>query len=108
MKNGEIWLVDLSDSKGHEQRGERPAIVVGGANGIFIAVPLTSNPATARFSHTYLISPDSHNGLDTESIALVFQITALDRERFVSRIGMLDGQQRIAVQALIRDLMGMD
>jgi mRNA interferase MazF len=108
MKNGEIWLVDLSDSKGHEQRGERPAIVVGGANGLVIAVPLTSNPATARFSHTLPIFPDAHNGLDTESIALVFQITALDRERFVHRIGTLDGQQRVAVQALIRDLMGLD
>ena len=108
MKNGEIWLVALSDSKGHEQRGERPAIVVGGANGLVIAVPLTSNPATARFSHTYLISPDSHNGLDTESIALVFQITALDRERFVHRIGILDGQQRVAIQVLIRDLLSLD
>jgi mRNA interferase MazF len=29
MKNGDIWLVDLSDAKGHEQRGERPAIIVG-------------------------------------------------------------------------------
>jgi len=45
--------------------------------------------------------PDTHNGLDTESIALSFQITALDRERFVYRIGMLDGQQWIAIKALI-------
>ncbi|WP_443673486.1 type II toxin-antitoxin system PemK/MazF family toxin [Methanoregula sp.] len=29
MKNGDIWLVDLSDAKGHEQRGERPAAIVG-------------------------------------------------------------------------------
>ncbi|MDD4148303.1 MAG: type II toxin-antitoxin system PemK/MazF family toxin [Candidatus Cloacimonetes bacterium] len=108
MKNGEIWLVDLSDAKGHEQRGERPAIIVGGANGLVIAVPLTSNPTTARFSHTLPISPDAHNGLDVESVALVFQLTSLDRERFVHRIGTLDGQQRVAIMALIRDLMGMD
>jgi len=43
-----------------------------------------------------------------ESIALVFQLTSLDRERFVHRIGTLDGQQRVAIQALIRDLMGLD
>ncbi len=82
MKNGDIWLVDLSDAKGHEQRGERPAAIVGGANGLVLVVPLTSNLGSARFSHTYLLSPDLHNGLDTESIALVFQIVALDRERF--------------------------
>jgi mRNA interferase MazF len=31
MKNGDIWLVDLSDAKGHEQRGVRPAVVMGSA-----------------------------------------------------------------------------
>jgi len=108
MKNGEIWLVDLSDAKGHEQRGERPAIIVGGANGLVIAVPLTSNPTTARFSHTLPISPDAHNGLDVESVALVFQIVSLDRERFVHRIGMVGEQHRLAIVALIRDLMELD
>ena len=108
MKNGTIWLVDLSDSKGHEQRGMRPAIIVGGANGLILVVPLTSSMSSARFSHTFTISPDSHNGLDTESVALVFQIVALDRERFQHRIGAIGEQQRLAIVALIRDLLNLD
>jgi mRNA interferase MazF len=108
MKNGDIWLVDLSDAKGHEQRGERPAIIVGGANGLVLVVPLTSNTSTARFSHTLPISPDVHNGLDVESVALVFQIVSLDRERFVHRIGTVGEQHRLAIVALIRNLMGME
>ncbi|MFA6332472.1 MAG: type II toxin-antitoxin system PemK/MazF family toxin [Methanoregula sp.] len=108
MKNGDIWLVDLSDAKGHEQRGVRPAIIIGAANGLVLVVPLTSSMSSARFSYTYLLTPDQHNGLEVESIALVFQITALDRERFVRRIGTLDGQQRLAILALIRDLMGLE
>jgi mRNA-degrading endonuclease toxin of MazEF toxin-antitoxin module len=28
MKNGDIWLVDLSDAKGHEQRGVRPGLSI--------------------------------------------------------------------------------
>jgi mRNA interferase MazF len=43
MKNGAVWLVDLTDAKGHEQRGMRPAIIVGGANGLILVVPLTSS-----------------------------------------------------------------
>jgi mRNA interferase MazF len=108
MKNGDIWLVDLSDAKGHEQRGVRPAIVVGGANGLFLVIPLTSSMSSARFSHTCIISPGPHNGLDTESIALVFQIVALDRERFQHRIGAVSEQQRLAIVALIRDLLDLD
>ena len=108
MKNGDIWLVDLSDAKGHEQRGERPAIILGGANGLVLVVPLTSNTGSARFSHTLPISPDAHNGLDAESVALVFQIVSLDRERFVHRIGTVGEQHRLAIVALIRDLMGLN
>ena len=108
MKNGNVWLVDLSDAKGHEQRGMRPAIIVGGANGLILVVPLTSHMSSARFSHTCTITPDVHNGLDTESVALVFQIVALDRERFQHRIGAIGEQQRLAIVALIRDLLNLD
>ena len=108
MKNGTIWLVDLSDAKGHEQRGTRPALIVGGANSLILVVPLTSSQSSARFSHTLTISPDPHNGLDTESVALVFQIVALDRERFRHRIGTISEGQRLAIVALIRDLLNLD
>jgi mRNA interferase MazF len=108
LKHGDIWLVDLSDAKGHEQRGVRPAIIVGSANGITLVVPLTSNMNSARFSHTSIISPSSQNGLDAESIALVFQIVALDRDRFQQRIGAISEQERLAIVALIRDLLNLD
>ena len=108
MKNGAVWLVDLTDAKGHEQRGTRPAIIVGGANGLILVVPLTSSMSSAPFSHTLTISPDPHNGLDAESVALVFQIVALDRERFQHRIGAINEQHRLAIVALIRDLLNLD
>ena len=108
MKHGDIWLVDLSDAKGHEQQGIRPAIIVGGANGLTVVVPVTTTLSTARFSHTCIISRSSHNGLDADSIALVFQIVALDRDRFQHRIGALSAHQQLAIDALIRDLLGLD
>lgn len=108
MKRGSIWIVDLSDAKGHEQRGTRPAIIVGGANGLTLVVPLTSTIDSARFSHTYILSPTPHNGLDVDSVALVFQIVALDKHRFQYRIGAVGEPHRLAIVALIRDLLGLD
>jgi len=108
MKTGDIWLVDLTDAKGHEQRGIRPAIVVGGANNLTVVVPLTTTLTTARFSHTHHIAPTPHNGLDNESIALVFQIVALDRDRFRHRIGSITEQQRQVITELIKDLLNLD
>lgn len=107
MKSGDIWLVDLTDGKGHEQQRIRPAIIFGSANGLVMVVPLTSNVSTARFSHTHAVSPDAQNGLDTESIALIFQLVSLDRERFRHRIGTVGEDHRLAIAALIRDLMGL-
>lgn len=52
MNRGDIYLVDLYDSKGHEQRGKRPALVLGKANGMAVVIPLTSNVSAARFSQT--------------------------------------------------------
>jgi len=108
MKNGDIWLVALTDAKGHEQRGTRPAIVLGSANGIVLVVPLTSSVGSARFQYTHVIPPDRQKGLDAESIALVFQMVALDRDRFRHRIGAISQQHQIAIIALIRDLLNLD
>ena len=108
MKVGDIWLVDLSDAKGHEQRGDRPAIVVGSANGLIVVVPCTTTLSTARFSHTFSLTPTAGNGLIEESIALIFQIVALDRIRFRHQIGIITEHQRLAIVALIRDMLKLD
>jgi mRNA interferase MazF len=108
MERGEIWLVDLADAKGHEHRGERPALVMGSANGLVVVIPFTATISTTRFSHTLLVTPTSRNGLDRESVALVFQIVSLDRERFVRKIGSMEEERWDAIVALARDLMNMD
>ena len=88
MKKGEIWLVDLSDSKGHEQKGERPAIVIGSAYSLITVVPLTTNMKLANFSHTLPMEPTKENGLTEHSVALVFQLTSLDQIRFKTKMGL--------------------
>lgn len=108
MKHGEVWLVDLSDAKGHEQRGQRPALVMGSAHGLIVVVPFTTTLSTLRFSHTYAVPPTTHNGLDSESIALVFQIVSLDRKRFIHRMGTVTEAQRQAIVELVRDLLNLD
>jgi len=107
VKKGEIWYVDLSDGKGHEQKGERPAIVLGGANDIVVVVPLTTNTMRATFSFTILIEASMETGLREDSIALVFQITSLDKQRLVKKWGRLGKEQIDAVDALVKDLLNV-
>ncbi len=99
--------MDLSDGKGHEQKGERPAIVLGKANGLVVVVPLTSNADMAKFPYTHVVNPAPENGLNCHSIALVFQLIALDKSRLKHRMGCVPAEQQAAIDCLVKDLLSL-
>ena len=95
MTRGEVWLVALPfASGGREQSGQRPAVVVqdfayGQKSPLVLVVPLTSQAGAVRFPATVSITPTRSNGLTLPSVAMVFQIRAVDRARFVQKQGTL-------------------
>ena len=90
MIKGEIWLVNLSFSGGNEQSGKRPAIVVKETEAnMVVVIPMTSNIQSLNFTHTIELRPSRENGLKEISIGLVFHIRALDKRRFVRKIGFI-------------------
>jgi len=103
---GDIWFVDLTDARGHEQSGLRPAVVLAVAyGGMTVVVPLTTTPAAFGFPHTYGIERSSENGLSSNSAALVFQVVALSEDRFVKKIGRCSTEDMEAVGVLLKDLL---
>ncbi len=111
MRRGEIWWVRLPPPNGHEQAGERPAIIM--QDDAFIAtlpmvliVPLTGALRAARFPGTLIIQPDPSNGLLRPSVALVFQMRTLDKNRFLRRMGELDTATLTKIWTLLDSLLG--
>jgi len=101
-------MADLPEGQGHEQKGQRPVIVMGSANGLVTVIPLTSNTDKAVFSHTEVIEPaPRENGLSTDSVALVFQLTSIDKKRLQRRIGDASKEDMKKVDALVADLLGL-
>ena len=91
MNKGEIWIVEIPAANGHEQSGKRPVIVLADTEAnIIIAVPFTSNIQALRFPHTIEVEPSKENGLASKSIALIFQVRAIDKKRLKSKIGILE------------------
>lgn len=95
MQKGEVWQVDIPFAPGRAQAGERPAVIV--QDDPFIAmlptvliVPFTGARSATRFPGTVLVRPDGQNGLTVPSVALVFQMRALDRRYCLHRLGVLD------------------
>lgn len=108
MKKGEIWLVELPSADGREQLGTRPALVLKETEvNIAIIIPLTSNLQALRFPHTVEIKPSKKNGLNSISVAMVFQIRAIDKKRLKNKIGDLEDYILKESDKLLRKMLGL-
>jgi len=106
MNKGEIWLVEIPSSDGHEQGGTRPAIILTEAQpNIAIVVPCTSNVQALRFPFTIEIKPTNRNGLNGISVALVFHMRAVDKKRMVRKIGDLDNSVFKELDVMLKKLL---
>jgi mRNA-degrading endonuclease toxin of MazEF toxin-antitoxin module len=94
MKVGEIYWTRLVSRGGREQSGRRPAIVVQKETSLptVLLIPLTTQQDALRFQGTVLIEPDDRNNLPSISVALVFQLTALDKNSLESKIGKISNE----------------
>ena len=111
MKPGDIHWVELPVGAGHEQVGRRPAIILQdeayvGASPLVVVVPLTGATAAGRFAGTLTIDLDAHNGLSKTSVALVFQIRAVDRRIVQERIGEITADQLAEIYVLLDSITG--
>ena len=108
MKKGEIWLVDLPATNGHEQIGTRPVLVIAETEAnISVIVPLTSQVQALKFPHTLEIRPSKKNRLKELSIALIFQIRAIDKKRLKRKIGELEDIKLNEVDGMLRSLLNL-
>jgi mRNA interferase MazF len=98
MKRGDIYTANLRPRSGAEIRSDkpRPVIVIShnGFNQIptwqsVIVIPISTSPSQAKRSSTAIFLPKDAGGLNYDSIAVCHQITTLDRNKLVHKIGTL-------------------
>ena len=106
MTKGEIWIAQLPTLNGHEQEGVRPVIVLSDViASLTLIVPCTSNIQALRFPHTLEINPSKRNGLKNLSVALVFQIRAIDKQRLQKRAGILEKHALSQIDNMLKHLL---
>ncbi|HEV3235687.1 MAG TPA: type II toxin-antitoxin system PemK/MazF family toxin [Gemmataceae bacterium] len=111
MKKGEIWRVRIPFRPGHTQTGDRPAVIVQDDQfnvllPTILIIPFTSTRAASRFSGTYMVQPTPGNGLSLPSIALIFQMIALDKRDCIQRLGIIDTVDLDRLYQLLDQLTG--
>ena len=107
MKKGELWILDFPSKTEREQAGTRPAIVMADTGtDLALVIPLTSNlQALNKLPNTLRINRSDENNLDKDSIALAFQLQALDKKRFITNIGNLKESYLKEINKILKNLL---
>jgi len=108
MKQGEIWYADLNPSKGREQSGLRPVLVVSGNLlnehlSVVIVMPLTTK--IKNYKGNPVITPSKSNGLKTESEMLVFHVRSVSKDRLVRKLGSVAGNDLNRAIKTLNDIL---
>ena len=108
MKYADIYWADLVSRGGREQFGLRPCVIWHDLNrfqtSTVVVVPLTSQLNALKLPATFLINPTTGNGLSAPSVALIFQLVAVDKKKFGDFIGRLDDPDLLKIADLARQL----
>lgn len=107
MKQGEIWYADLNPSKGSEQAGFRPVVIISGNLlnkhlKVVITVPLTSK--IKNYQGNPILIPDTTNNLREISEMMVFHIRSISKERLVEKIGKISEKDLQIALATLGDI----
>jgi mRNA interferase MazF len=107
---GEVWLVELSPTRRHEQAGRRPALVVSvdlfneGPAGLVVVLPITSKGKGVSF-HVRMEPPEA--GLRQVSFVKCEDVRSVSRERLIELYGIASSETLGAVEDRLRILLGL-
>jgi mRNA interferase MazF len=111
VTRGEVWRADLSPTRGSEQAGVRPVLVVqtdraNASSPHTIIVPFTTR-IRQRLLPSHVVVPAGEGGLSQDAVALCEQIRVLDVSRLLGRLGDLPAQRMVEVDDAWRAILAL-
>lgn len=107
---GEIWLVDLSSVRGHEQAGRRPGLVISvdefnhGPAGLVVIIPITAKAKGIPF-HVEVRPSDA--GLNRLSFIKCEDVRSIAKERLLKCLGRIVPAKVAEIEDRLRILLGL-
>ena len=109
-RRGEIWGVDLSPTRGREQSGVRPALVISvdvfnrGPAELVIVLPITSRPKGVPL-HVRVDPPEG--GLTAASYVKTEDVRSISKLRLSRRWGAVSAATLAEVEDRLRVVLGL-
>lgn len=107
---GEAWFADLNPTRGREQAGRRPVLVISvdafnsGAAGLVVILPLTSR-ARGNPLHVEVVPPEA--GVRVRCFIKCEDVRSVAQERLLQRWGAVSPATLAAVEDRLRMLLGL-
>ena len=111
INRGDLFWVDLNPTKGSEQAGKRPVLIIQNDIGneyapTTIIAPLTTSHFPKEYP-TNVFLPKGTSGLKSDSTILFSQIRVVDKSRLGGKIGRLSEKHMEKVNEVIKISLGL-
>lgn len=111
-KTGDVYNADLRIPKGSEPGFSRPVVIfqapeLAHFTSTFVCIPLTTNTKRLGIPGTCFVGRGD-GGLAADSVALCYQLHAVDRTRLRERLGRLDDATVQALADALLNALGID
>lgn len=108
MKQGEIWELYLNPTKGSEQSGRRPAVIISGNMlntylQVVIVCPLTTS--IKNYKGNLILEPNKNNGLEKTSEVLTFHVRSVSKTRLDKKIGKIPMEKVSIIKKTLNDIL---
>ncbi len=108
MRQGEIWFANLNPTKGSEQSGFRPLVIISGNMlnkhlKVVITCPLTTK--IKNYKGNVVLQPTDLNKLTQASEILIFHIRSVSKERLVRKIGDITAEELGTLKQGLDDIL---
>lgn len=112
LERGTVVVVDLDPTRGHEQKGRRPAVVVSDSEvssdqrfPMICVVPVTTTPGMGAL---YPTLAEGGSGLVRASYALIDQLRSISKTRVVRVHGRVRPEELEAIDRGLYLFLGLD
>lgn len=112
IERGAIVLIELDPTRGHEQKGVRPCVVVSDPEvtedqrfPLLCVVPITGTPGEGAL---YPPLTPGRSGLTKPSFGLIDQLRSIDKRRLRRVFGQITPAELEAIDTGLRLYLGLD
>ena len=110
VKRGDIWIVNLNPTIGHEIKKSRPAVIIQNDYGnkyspITIIAPITSQNLNKLYP--FEVALKKRGNLEKDSKVLLNQIRAVDKRRLIAKIGRVNSVEMDNLDDAIKISLGL-